>query len=414
MRITIRGGTAVAICALLAARPARAETITLAQALARAEHHPDVALARADRAIAAGEHRQAGVIQHNPELTVAAGPSWAPGVARYDLEARLAQTFELGGKRARRTAVAAAALDAADAAITRSAAAARATIRERFGKAVVARERVAVAREDAEVARATLDAARERLSLGAATQTEVNVALAASGRATGAVSAAERDLLQARAALAAAIGAAPGADLEPDGGLPRPAPLAAGDDALVRRALASRPELVLRAAERRRAGAANRAAGAEAVPDLTVAVAAAHSASEETDAVLLELALPLPLWNRGQGRREAARATVRRAELEDAIARREIEREVRLAARRYRLAAGAVAELDRDVGGALHENLELARAAMASGKIGLFELSAIRRDLVESQRAYLDAVEELIAATRDLEVALGGTAEVTP
>jgi cobalt-zinc-cadmium efflux system outer membrane protein len=414
MRSTIRGGAAVAVCALLASRPASAETLTLAEALARAEQHPEVALAREDRALAAGERRQAGLVRHNPELTLAAGPSWAPGVTRYDLEGRLAQTIELGGKRARRLAVARAGVESADAALARSAAVARATIRERFGRALVAGARLGVAREDAEVARATLDAARERLALGAATQTEVNVAVAAAGRATGAVRAAERDVLQTRAALAAAVGAAPTAELEPTGPLPRPTPLAAADDALVARALAARPELTLRAAAKRRASAELDAAGAEAAPDLTVAVAAAHSATEEIDAVLLELMLPLPLWNRGQGSRDAARAAVRRADTEEAVARREVERDVRLAARRYRLAAAAVAELDRDVGGALHENLELARAAMASGKIGLLELSAIRRDLVESQRAYLDAVDELVAAARDLEVALGGAVEDAP
>ena len=89
-------------------------------------------------------------------------------------------------------------------------------------------------------------------------------------------------------------------------------------------------------------------------------------------------------------------------------------REVRTALRRYRSATDAVAAFDQQVVGTLAENLKLARETLAAGKLGLLEVNVVRRDLVESQLAYLDSIAEAVEARAALETAIGHSLEGTP
>jgi cobalt-zinc-cadmium efflux system outer membrane protein len=59
----------------------------------------------------------------------------------------------------------------------------------------------------------------------------------------------------------------------------------------------------------------------------------------------------------------------------------------------------------------LGENLALARQALAAGKIGLLEFSIVRRDLVETRLAYLDALAEAVTARAALVAAIGAEVE---
>jgi outer membrane protein TolC len=74
----------------------------------------------------------------------------------------------------------------------------------------------------------------------------------------------------------------------------------------------------------------------------------------------------------------------------------------------YGLALDAVRGFDRDVVEKLKENLDLARESVRSGKIGLLLFNSVRRDLVDTRLAYLDALSELVEARSALELAAGG------
>ncbi len=67
---------------------------------------------------------------------------------------------------------------------------------------------------------------------------------------------------------------------------------------------------------------------------------------------------------------------------------------------------------DKEVNERLHENLELARASYTSGKIDYFQFNVVRRELLASRNAYLDAFEETVEAWSEVQQALGG--EVKP
>ena len=401
------------VLSTLSPRAVDARPITLPEALAAVEGSPTLAVAASDVEAAAGNADQAGTYTYNPTVSVAAGPAFGMGMRVYDMQASIAQVIELGGKRSKRRRVAIAESDAA----TERLAAARnelvAEVRRAFLVALVAQSRVVVTTDNEVAARELQAAAQERVRVGAATQTEVNVAVAGLGRAIAAKKAAERDLLLARQALGDALGVV-GTDLDPVGIIPTfPAP-PTDEQALVTAALSARRDLV--AAERTRAARAADVdlANAQATPDPELSVTWSRDAIDQANAFVGGISLALPLWNRNQGNRRAARAALKRAGIELDALRREVERDVRTAARRYRSATDAVASFDEQVVGTLAENLKLARETLAAGKLGLLELNAVRRDLVDSQLAYLDTLVEATEARAALETATGQSLGGTP
>jgi cobalt-zinc-cadmium efflux system outer membrane protein len=407
--------SAVCVAAFLAAAPAvaRAESITLAQALARAaKQHPDLAIGAADVAQARGNVQAARTPLYNPELGVQLGPAFGGGETFLDWEVSLAQPFELGGKRGQRSRAAEARAQAATLRLSWTGRLVELRVRRAFFLSIVARERLAAAVEGEAVAAELADASRERLRLGAGTQLEVNVAVASLGRARAQRTTSARAYVHARAELAAAIGAPANEDLEPGGELP-PLTLPSGStaEAFVARALASRPDLDATQREREAARADLAYADALAYPDASLGVSYGHSGLDPSDTVLFGLTFTLPVWNRQAGQRASARAGLTRAETVERAARVEAERLAREAYAGYQLALEAVQGFDREVVGSLDENLALARTSYTSGKIGLLEFNIARRELVETRFAYLDALAELVEARYALELAAGGVIE---
>jgi outer membrane protein, heavy metal efflux system len=403
-----------ATLASLLQRTADARPITLADALAAADGSPALGVAAASIEEARGRLEQARMYGHNPAIGASAGPVFGPGSGTvYDFEVGLSQAIELGGKRRARERVAGAERDAAVESVAAMRSSLRAEIRRTFELAIVAKARVATTTENELAARELQEAARERLRAGASTQTDVNVAGAALGRAMAAKQAAERDLLLARQALGDVLGS-PGVDLEPTGAMPAFPKPPRDENQLVAQALDARRDL----AAARRVESARAAdvdlADALAVPDPELSVAWARSAVEDTHAVIVGIRLEVPLWNRNQGNRGAARALRSRATVEAKALTNRIDREVRTAARRYRAALDGLAAFDQQVVGTLAENLKLARETLAAGKMGLLDVNNVRRDLVESQLTYLDSIAEAVEARAALERAIGRPLEGTP
>jgi cobalt-zinc-cadmium efflux system outer membrane protein len=404
---------AAALCAVVTITSpvlVHARPITLAEALAAVESTPAIGAASATVDEAEGNLEQADTRAYNPSLVVGGGPSFGFDDTAYDLQISVGQVFELGGKRRKRTRVAAFDRDAAEKDVETTRLTLRAEVWRTFHLALVAQQRVTVATDNETHAREFADAAAERLRLGAATQTELNVAKANRGRAIAARKAAERDVVVARAALAAAIGSED-PDLEPAGELPAFGAPPADEDALVDAALAKRPDLAALVHVREARDADIDLADALATPDPELSVSWSRSAVEDIDAVFVAVRFDLPLWNRNRGGRHAARAAHKRASIEVDGAEREIERDVRAAVKRYQAAVDAVASFDTDVVSALDENLTLAHESLAAGKLDLIELSTVRRDLVESQLAYLDSLAEAVEARAALELVVGGSLE---
>ncbi len=395
-----------------------AETITLDQALERADaENPEIKAAVAELRAAEGRRVGAATIPYNPELGVGLGPSFVGPAFEggkttlYAYEASLSQRLELGGKRSKRTSAALSQQEAARLRLDWTRWRVQAQARRAYRLAIVARERLATTEQGQAVARELVDAARQRVELGAGTQLELNVAVATEGRARQEQRVAAQRLRQARAELAAAMAAPAGAELEPVGGLPQIAAPAIGEPEFVARALQRRGDVAADQREVDAARARRDLARAQAVPDVSLGVTYGRDAVDAANNVLFGVSIPIPLWNRNQGGRIEAGADLARAETVADAARREAERDARTAYGNFGQASEAVAGFDRDVIERLAQNLELARESFRSGKIGLLVFNVVRRDLVETRLAYLDALAGLVEAGYALELASGGSVE---
>ncbi len=400
--------------ALVWSTSAAAAPMTLAQAIQRADRRPRVEIARAEAQAARHDADQARLPAYNPELSVGVGPRFVGGERTAALQIGVAQTIQLGGKRGARREAADAQIEAADAEQVAARLHARAEAWRAFQRALVVRERVAMAHEAEQVSIQVDEATRERQKVGFGKQLEVNLTTAEVGRARHDRLDAERAYDAAIAALASAIGAAATEAIEPTGTLePTPA-LTGAPEALIARALRDRPEARVARAATRAAGAEIRVADADALPDLAVGVSYGYERDADVTAqtVLATVSSALPLWNRNQGTRRAVRARATRAALEAQWTTTEIEREIRVALASYQRAREAVLGFDKEVNERLHENLELARASYTSGKIDYFQFNVVRRELLASRNAYLDAFEETIEAWSAVQQATGG--EVMP
>ena len=400
----------VAVMLTASANSAKAEKIGLGDALLRAEKtNPDLRRSAAEVEEAEGGVVGARTISFNPQLGIEFGPAFRGGEPFSGYEVSLTQTFELGGKRKKRVAGAEARRAAAGASLswTRQLAALR--VRRAYFLAIGAREQLETAREGEAVAAELKAAADERLKLGAGTQLEVNTASGIVGRARADRLTVERRYRETRAELAAATGAPAEVDLEPEGELPSFVEIAMIEDDFVALALQARGDLVVLRQERVAAESDLALADALAVPDLNAGPVYGHEGMDDVDTILLGVSIGLPLWNRNQGGRKVARAAVKRAVVVEDAGRREAHRAARTAYGNYKLAREAVLSFDRDVVERLGENLDLARESFRSGKIGLLEFNIVRRDLVETRRAYLHALAELIEASYALDLTAGGT-----
>jgi len=385
---------------------AQAHPFTLDEALASARAmSPQLRLAEADLALARADHRAAGLSAYNPEATFSLGPSTNTDTTLTSYQVGLSQTLELGGKRGLRGASAARRVEAAEARLARTRAILEATVRREFWLAILARDRLATALEADSVANILREAAAERMRFGAGTRLEVNVAAAASAQSHRTRLVALRDLRSAVLRLGAAIGFPASDTPNPTGILPRADLPTLPEDELVRLGLGQRADLAAAQADRRAAETEVRLSRALAWPDPTLGVSAGKA--EDFRVLEFSVAVPLPLWNRGQGTRAQAGATLERARLAEGIAIRDAEREIRDAYRGLVTAVEAERAFDRDVVERLGENLALAEESFRAGKIGLLAFNTVRRELVEARLAYLDAVAEGIERRAALEQALG-------
>ena len=385
---------------------AQARPLRLEQALGEArEQSLELRLAEAELAVAGADLEAARLLLYNPEAGFSIGPSSNADTTLTSYEVGVSQTLELGGKRGHRTAAAERRVEAAEARLARSRELVFGRVRRAFGLALVAQARVATALEADSVAALLRSAAEERLRLGAGTLLEVNVASAASARERRARLEAEQGLTSALLELGAALGLPASDAVTPEGGIPPALAPARSEDELVQLALERRPDLAALRAEVAAAESEQRLARSLAWPDPTIGV----SGGQEEEFRVLEfgLAIPLPLWNRGQGARAQAGAGLDRARLAEAVARREAEREVRGAYRALARAVTAEQAFDRDVVERLRENLALAEESFRAGKINLLIYNSVRRDLVEARLDYLDAVADVIERSAVLALAVG-------
>jgi cobalt-zinc-cadmium efflux system outer membrane protein len=387
--------------------PQPPDELTLEQAVEHAfAESPEIQAAEARLGEAQGRLIGAGTYRFNPVLGGEAGSRRGPDRTSTDYGVAVGQEIEIAGQRGKRIATAQAELSAERASLWRARRLLAARVHLSFVAALEARELLEIARSDMELAGRLYELAERRLERGAGTQLDVNVAAAERGRTEARFESATARYRETRAALSEVVGLDPGTLPLPRGELhvrlealpPLPEVAAA--------ALANRADLEALRDLEEASRAHHDLARSEAWPNLTLGAFVRRE--EGTDTIVGGgLAIPIPLFNRNQGRIAEARAGIDRARAKREAGELFVGRQVVAAHARLEAGLRTVERLRRLVLGTLEQSLELLEKSFEAGKATWPEVVVIRRSLVEAQSDLTAAEAAARLAWTELQLAAG-------
>ena len=394
---------------VVAAESPPTTSMTLSQAIdASRENNRSRAAAHHRIDEARGNLRQASVLLvDNPELSVEVGPRFVQGGGDSSIEFELGVEQSFGfGRRAHRVEVAEAKAQAAAAQEDDVGRVLDHAVARAFYSLLASQERLELVRANEQLARELFDVAQRRLEVGAGTPLHVNAARIRLAEA-------QRETVLARGAkhtdsvrLAALLGLSGKTRLTAAGHLPEASSTVSG--AQLVRAAAVRPDIAAAAHDVQAAGAAVSLADALAWPEL--GVGAAYGRDDGADTVLATLRIPLPLFNRNRGARDAARARHRRVSAERDALGVVASAEVQEALIEYEQAREAAAIYDTAVVRAQQDTLRLLARALEVGDIGIGDLIVMQREIARGNRGYVDA-RLALAHTRAALIAAAGLSQ---
>ncbi len=181
-----------------------------------------------------------------------------------------------------------------------------------------------------------------------------------------------------------------------------------------RQALALRPDRQLAALGIDRAGAEIKLAKAEKWEDWTVGFDYSRERSifseptrlDDTDNFIgLSVSIPLPLWNRNQGRITEARATQQRAEAELRALELRIVTEAQTTENQMRRWLGILRQYREESINLAEENITLLQKGYADGLVNITAVIQAQQQLTELRQSSLEALGEFIRAKTEWETA---------
>ena len=381
----------------------------------------DLLAARQRLAIAQGRLQQAR-LRPNPTLDAEFGsPRFLGGEAESDFSVGVSQVFELGGKRARRIAVAELDLQQARAEVLTLERQFAVGIRTAYTRAVSAARQLDVIEKllaaDAELVRMT-DA---RLKEGDVAPLDANLVRVESDRLKiqqiEARSELETALLEIRAL--AGLDVAEPLRLAPQS--ERPPRLDLGLSELTETALRERADLQAAIIGERLGSARINLAKSQATPNVAASVRYSRTKgltdlpdrlgggdlTDKDNELTFGVSIDIPISNRNQG--EIASATGERLQ---ATRNREfleatIRRDVAVAYRQYRAAAEKLVLYATQILPRAEANLQTVRAAYGLGEFSVFEVVGEQRRLNENVTGYNQTLRDYYTALAQLETALG-------
>lgn len=385
------------------------EPLRLQEALAQAlQHNPELTVHSEEIRARAAEALQAG-FRPNPVLSLEGenvfGSGDFSGTDAAETTVSLSQSIELGNKRSRRRELAESETTVAgsDYALAKADVLARTT--ENFYAVLAAQERFKLAEELATLARQVLVTVEERIDAGKSPATERVRASIQLRELEVARGKARRDLTAVRSALAASMGWEAAAFGTATGELlmlpelPNLADLEGGgiDSPSISRRVAE--------SERRQRVVALERAGR--FPDLEVGFGARYLRESEDTALILGVSIPLPVFDRNQGKVAAARSRLAQARAQQANALLQAKA-VLVATWQAMAAAHEEAEvLGKEILPDARKALEAVEYGYRAGKFVILDILDAQRTLIEAQGRHLDALAAYHRAAAELNRLLG-------
>jgi outer membrane protein, heavy metal efflux system len=400
------GLAAVSPCAGQSTPAAATPPLTLERAVALARtRHPLLAAASGRRTAAAGRARQ-DAAWANPVVEWREENLGSP--LQHDVFATVTVPVDLTGRRLARRAAGAALVRRAEADSVAVAREVEAGAARAFWRAALASSLVTVAQEQREAMHALADFDADRLRHGAVAEAVAIRTRLEAHRARVAESGARTEWEGARAALARALGVPPDS-LPPLSALPvaraatfgAPPPL----DSAVALAVARRPEL---AAMRAAADAARQRVGAErrgVLADASLVAGTKRTGGYDTRVV--GAALPLPLFDRNGGARQAAAGELLAIEAELRDLENRVRAEVAATVNGYVAVLAAGPDVSASLAAGASEVATIAQAAYREGGASLLEVLEARRTRAEVHATALRWAVTALEARLDLNRATG-------
>jgi cobalt-zinc-cadmium efflux system outer membrane protein len=167
-------------------------------------------------------------------------------------------------------------------------------------------------------------------------------------------------------------------------------------------ALEDGPQAALARGEVEAARARLEQAGAERIPDVTLDLLYRRIGITGADTFDVGISIPLPVFDRGQGRMQEARAGLREAEARARGTRDDAVRRVREAHARLSEALSHRRLVKEAILPKAEAILAAAELRHAAGDLGLGETLRVRREHAEARLAHLEALREVMEAWGDL------------
>ncbi len=380
----------------------------------------DLLAARQRLAIAQGRLRQAN-LRPNPVLDAEYGsPRFLGGEAESDFSVGVSQTFEPGGKRAKRTAVAELELQQARFEVAALEHQVAADIRTAYTRAISAARQLDVIEKllaaDAELVRIT----EARLNEGDVAPLDANLVKVESDRLRVRQIEARSELEIALLEIRTLIGFDIAEPLRLAPQAERPPRLDLGLSELTAIALRERADLQAAIIGERLGTARINLAKSQATPNIAGSVRFSRNKSiidfpppiggntvDKDNELTFGVSIDIPIFNRNQGEIASATGEQIQATRQREFLEATIKRDVAVAYRQYRAAAEKLVLYATQILPRAEANLQTVRQAYGFGEFSVFEVVNEQRRLNESVTGYNQTLRDYYAALAQLEAALG-------
>jgi outer membrane protein, heavy metal efflux system len=248
------------------------------------------------------------------------------------------------------------------------------------------------------------DASKTRLSLGDIPEAQVILSEFELNRAKSDLISLQREREELLSRLKTELALEDDSRFEIQGELSRTSPAFSLQE-LIKSAFDRRPDLAASERERRVAEAEEQLARAERIPNIRFG--AFYERDDKDNIVGGKISVPLPLFDRNQGELREALARKSIANLNYLSRRQALEREIRAAYNKFRLAERDISLYPEDSLKRFDENLDLNQRAYQEGQIDLADAILFQNQVIEARQKFIDALTNYNLAVAELKFQAG-------
>ncbi|MDR2549905.1 MAG: TolC family protein [Desulfobulbus sp.] len=382
-----------------------AGVLTLDKALAQTlMGSPELAAISWDSKIGEARMLQAGLLP-NPEISYElsdfGGSGVYSGLNGSSSLVQLGQLVELGGKRSKRTHLAAVEKELADWDIESKKLDVLAETNRNFLDVLTGQEKIGLTAELVRLAERARDTVLERVQAGKVSPLEGTKAGVALSETRIQLTRAQNELAAARSRLAASMGLETASFQRVSGKLETLAPIPSAED--LNAYLDRNPDIARWVKEKEQRDAALAMEKAKRIPDVTISGGMQYYADTDDSALLVGISVPLPLFDRNQG--NIAEAEHRRAKAREE-SRSSRTKAVTTLSDAYRMLASSYAEsksLQDDIVPAAQKVFADTEEGFREGKFDFLELLDAQRTLFTAKESYIASLSNYHKAVVDVE-----------